>query len=150
MLLAASAGFNDTGLTLLDIGLGRVTQFLPLTKVWNGLAFSQDGRRIFVSAAIPACSTSSSMPTARRRLAGPVKPVQAARGRCSGGIAVASDDRPSSTSATKANHEVWVLAPDTLALEAQDRSVDSIRIRAPWGRTTGIFTSATGAAAASA
>ena len=49
MLLAASAGFNDTGLSLLDIASRKVTQFLPLQRIWNGLAFSLDGKRIFVS-----------------------------------------------------------------------------------------------------
>ena len=49
MLLAASAGFNDPGLSLLDIASRRVTQFFPLQRIWNGLAFSLDGRRIFVS-----------------------------------------------------------------------------------------------------
>ena len=47
-LLAASAGFSDTGLTLFDLAGKRVTQFLPLPRVWNGLAFSLDGRRVFV------------------------------------------------------------------------------------------------------
>ena len=49
MLVAASAGFNDTGLTLFDLATKRVSQFLPLRQVWNGLAFSKDGQRIFVS-----------------------------------------------------------------------------------------------------
>ena len=45
MLLAASGGFNDTGLTLFDMAGRRVSQFLPLPQVWNGLAFSKDGRQ---------------------------------------------------------------------------------------------------------
>src|SRR5712691_11678437 len=48
-VVAVSGGFRNTGLTLLDISGRRVTQFLPLTEAWNGLAFSKDGRRIFVS-----------------------------------------------------------------------------------------------------
>ena len=48
MLLAASGGFNDTGLSVLDIATRQRTQFLPLPEVWNGLAFSKDGTRIFV------------------------------------------------------------------------------------------------------
>ena len=35
-LLAASGGYNDTGLTLLDLKKGQVIQFLPLPQVWNG------------------------------------------------------------------------------------------------------------------
>src|SRR5438093_4130015 len=46
---AVNAGFQDTGLTLLDLATRQVKQFLALTQAWNGLAFSRDGRRIFVS-----------------------------------------------------------------------------------------------------
>ena len=49
MLVAVSAGFNRVGLTLIDLEGKRVAQFLPLPVVWNGLAFSKDGKRIFVS-----------------------------------------------------------------------------------------------------
>ena len=48
-VIAVSGGFTNTGLTLLDISGRHVTQFLPLAEAWNGLAFSKDGRRIFVS-----------------------------------------------------------------------------------------------------
>src|SRR6185503_4788473 len=48
MLLTVSAGFNDTGLCVFDIGTRKRTQFFPLPEVWNGLAFSHDGKRIFV------------------------------------------------------------------------------------------------------
>src|SRR5258708_2952447 len=41
MLVAASAGFNDTGLTLINMAAKRVSQFLPLPQVWNGLAFGK-------------------------------------------------------------------------------------------------------------
>jgi hypothetical protein len=41
MLVAASGGFNDTGLTLFEMAGKRVSQFLPLPEVWNGLAFSK-------------------------------------------------------------------------------------------------------------
>src|SRR5690348_12699972 len=49
-LVAVSGGYSDHGLTLLDPVARRVTQFLPLEEAWNGLAFSNDGRRIFVPA----------------------------------------------------------------------------------------------------
>src|SRR5438270_8297028 len=47
-LVAVSGGYNDQGLTLIDMAEKRVTQFLPLAEAWNGLAFSNDGRRILV------------------------------------------------------------------------------------------------------
>src|SRR4051812_23471351 len=49
MLVAVSGGFNNTGLTLLDLKTQEVSQFLPLKESWNGVAFSRDGRRIYVS-----------------------------------------------------------------------------------------------------
>jgi YVTN family beta-propeller protein len=49
VLAVVSAGFNDTGLSLLDLRTKTVKQFLALPEVWNGLAFSRDGHRIFVS-----------------------------------------------------------------------------------------------------
>src|SRR3954454_3459189 len=49
-LAAVSGGYGEHGLTLLDMTNKRVTQFLPVTEAWNGLAFSRDGRRIFVAA----------------------------------------------------------------------------------------------------
>src|SRR5947209_14882075 len=49
-LVAVSGGYNDQGLTLIDVAGKRVTQFLPMAEAWNGLAFTNDGRRILVSA----------------------------------------------------------------------------------------------------
>src|SRR4051812_15073080 len=47
MLVAMSAGFNDTGVTLLDLKTKEVAQFLPLKACFNGLAFSLDGTQLF-------------------------------------------------------------------------------------------------------
>jgi YVTN family beta-propeller protein len=48
-LVAVHGGFNQHGVTLLDPVSHQQTQFLPLEKSWNGLAFSRDGHRFFVS-----------------------------------------------------------------------------------------------------
>jgi DNA-binding beta-propeller fold protein YncE len=48
-LLAAHGGFNQHGLTVFDMASRQQTQFLPLPKSWNGLAFSRDGKQCFVS-----------------------------------------------------------------------------------------------------
>jgi hypothetical protein len=48
-LAAVGGGYNRHGLTLFDMARKQVAQFLPLPRAWNGLAFSLDGRRIFVS-----------------------------------------------------------------------------------------------------
>ena len=116
-LLAVSGGFSNTGLTLVDLATGQVTQFVPLGESWNGLAFSKDGRRVFVSGgdsgelhvmtyAAGAVSTNQ-----------PVKPLPDADRTFLAGIAV----HPVTGKVyvcNEGNHEVWVLHPDTLALEA--------------------------------
>jgi YVTN family beta-propeller protein len=48
-LLSVSGGFNNTGLTIFDTATRRVTQFFPLKTSFNGLAFSKNGRQIYVS-----------------------------------------------------------------------------------------------------
>jgi len=73
ILVAASAGYNNTGLSLLDIKSRRVTQFLPLRKIWNGLAFSLDGGRVLVSGGdsgqvhVFAYADGKATPASRRR-----------------------------------------------------------------------------------
>ena len=118
MLLAASGGFNDTGLTLFDIAGKRVGQFLPLPEVWNGLAFSGDGRRIFVSGGDSGVIHVFSYADGKATPAEPVKPAPEALATVLGGIAV----HPTTGKlyvCNEGNHEVWVLNPDTLALEAK-------------------------------
>src|SRR3954449_4514972 len=48
-VIAAHGGFNDEGVTILDLATQEPTQFFPLDEAWNGLAFSRDGHRFFVS-----------------------------------------------------------------------------------------------------
>src|SRR5882672_1439770 len=116
-VVAVSGGFRNTGLTLLDISGKRVTQFFPLAEAWNGLAFSKDGRRIFVSGGdsgqIHAFSYADSHATALIS----VKPNTNASATFLAGIAV----HPTSGKiyvCNEGNHEMWVLDPDTLQLEA--------------------------------
>src|SRR5208283_2533673 len=49
LLLAACAGYNNTGLAVIDLASKKVVQFFRLPQVWNGLAFSRDGKRVFVA-----------------------------------------------------------------------------------------------------
>ena len=43
-VLAACGGYNHTGLAVLSLAEKRVTRFFPLPEVFNGLAFSNDGK----------------------------------------------------------------------------------------------------------
>jgi YVTN family beta-propeller protein len=50
-VIAVGGAFKSLGVTVLDVATRHVTQFLPLPRCWNGLAFSQDGKRLFVTGA---------------------------------------------------------------------------------------------------
>lgn len=115
-IASVSGGFRNTGLTLLDVATRQVKQFLPLAEAWNGLAFSRDGRRIFVSGGdsgqIHVFSYSNGKATEEKA----VKPSPEGTGKFLAGIAV----HPGSGKlfvCNEGNHEVWVLNPDTLLLE---------------------------------
>jgi YVTN family beta-propeller protein len=117
-LLAASGGYNDTGLTLLDLKKGQVIQFLPLPQVWNGLAFSKDGRRIFVAGGDSGLIHVFNYADGKVTAADPIKPGPDALGTVLGSIAI----HPTTGRlyvCNEGNHEVWMLNPDTLALESK-------------------------------
>ncbi|WP_414661920.1 SMP-30/gluconolactonase/LRE family protein [Horticoccus sp. 23ND18S-11] len=116
-LVTVSGGFNDTGVTLLDLKTRQVTQFLPLKECWNGLAFSRDGKRLFVSGGDTGLIQVFDYASGQATAAKPVKPKTTDDPVFLAGIAV----HPTTGRVyvcNEANHEVWVLHPDTLAHEA--------------------------------
>ncbi len=116
LLLAACAGYNSTGLAVVDLATNRLSQFIPLPEVWNGLAFSRDGKRVFVSGGDSAelhIFTYNSGKLTRERS---VQPLPGDRPVFLAGIAVQPRTGVLYV-ANEANHEVWKLAADTL--EAQ-------------------------------
>ena len=117
-LVAVSGGFNDTGLTLLDLKTQVVSQFLPLKKSWNGVAFSGDGRRILVSGGDLGVIHVFTYTDGRATPTPAVKPAVPDGGNVFlAGIAV----HPTTGQVyvcNEANHQVWVLHPETLAIEA--------------------------------
>jgi YVTN family beta-propeller protein len=48
-LALAHGGYNAEGLTLIDAASRKLLQFIPMAAAWNGIAFSADGKTIFVS-----------------------------------------------------------------------------------------------------
>jgi YVTN family beta-propeller protein len=48
-LCIVSGGFNRTGVTLFDVATQRQTQFVPLPRAFNGIAFNREGTRLFFS-----------------------------------------------------------------------------------------------------
>ncbi|NOS70933.1 MAG: beta-propeller fold lactonase family protein [Verrucomicrobia bacterium] len=118
MLLAVNGGFNDTGLTLFDFSSKLVTQFLPLPQIWNGLAFSKDGRRIFVSGG------DSGVIHVFNYADGKATPAESVKPSNDGGITALGSIVIHPTTGklyvcNEGNHEVWMLNADTLALETR-------------------------------
>ncbi len=116
-VLAVCAGYNNTGLALLDLGTRKVGQFIPLPEVWNGLAFSKDGQRIFVSGGDSGQVHVFKYQDGQANPERAVKPSAEAKTVFLAGIAV----HPATGKlyiCNEANHELWVVDPDTLALEA--------------------------------
>src|SRR5579884_2333582 len=48
-VIATHGGFNDEGVSVLDLATQKRTQFIPLDEAWNGIAFNKDGQRFYVS-----------------------------------------------------------------------------------------------------
>ena len=117
MLLAASGGFNDTGLSVLDISTRQRTQFFPLPEVWNGLAFSADGHHIFVGGGDSGQIYQFTYAGGKVEAADIVKPAPDETLVFLAGIAI----HPKTGKVyvcNEANHEIWVLNAQTLAREA--------------------------------
>ncbi len=116
-LLAVSGGYNDTGLSVLDIASRQRTQFLPLPEVWNGLAFSSDGGRVFVGGGDSGKVYEFTYAAGKVESAGVVKPAPDETLVFLAGMAV----QPKTGKVyvcNEANHEIWVLNAQTLAREA--------------------------------
>lgn len=47
--VAVSAGYNNPGISVIDIATQKVTQTIPLPHTWNGLCFDGEGTRLVVS-----------------------------------------------------------------------------------------------------
>jgi YVTN family beta-propeller protein len=116
MLIAVSGGFSHHGVTLLDMAQRRVTQFLQLTQSWNGLAFSRDGRRFFVSGGDSGLIHVFKYADGQAALEKSVQPSPETNAI----FLAAITPHPTTGKlyvCNLGNHEVWVLNPTTLAME---------------------------------
>ena len=116
-LVAVHGGFNRHGVTLIDIATHKETQFIPLPKTWNGLVFSADGKKFFVSGGDSGLVHVFSYIDGKADLERSVKPSPEAADVFLAGMAV----HPGTGKlyvCNEANHEIWVVGPESLALEA--------------------------------
>ncbi|MDB6111722.1 MAG: phosphoesterase [Pedosphaera sp.] len=119
-LFAVHGGFNQHGLTVFDIATQKQTQFLPLAESWNGLAFSRDGKQCFVSGGDSGQIHVFRYTSGEAAFDRSVKPAPEAEQVFLSGIAI----HPSTGKlyvCNEANDEIWVLNPDSLALETTIR-----------------------------
>ncbi len=115
-LAVVTAGFTNTGLTLLDIETSEIKQFIPLEKCWNGLAFSRDGKKLFVSGGpAPQIYVFDFLDGKAIQLE-PIKPASTTKSIFLASIAI----HPTSNElyvCNEANHEILVLNANTLQVE---------------------------------
>jgi DNA-binding beta-propeller fold protein YncE len=117
-LVSVNGGFGEHGLSIIDIAGKRLTQFLPVTEAWNGLAFSRDGRRIFVAAGddatIHVFRYADGTATADRV----IKPDPKAHNAFLAGLAV-HPTTGTIYACDLGGNEVWALDGETLELRAK-------------------------------
>jgi YVTN family beta-propeller protein len=141
VLLAACAGYNATGLAVVDLATSKLSQFLPEPEVWNGLAFSRDGKKVYLSGGDSGKIYVFDYKAGKLSLGTPVSPMakpdvpsagkeahpvaptrkrrQAARPEGQSNVFLAGIAVHPGTGtlyvANEANDDVWVLDPETLA-----------------------------------
>lgn len=115
ILAAVSGGYSDTGLTLIDPATKK-TQFVSMKTSWNGVVFSKDGNRIFVSGGPSAeihvldykDGVASNDKSVKPKYQGPAFTAGIAVDPTTGKLYVCNEG----------NNEIWVVNPDTLEIEA--------------------------------
>lgn len=115
-LAVVTGGFNNTGLSLVDVLGRRVTQFLPLPRAFNGLAFNKEGNRVFVSGGNSGQIFPFKFAEGQATVEEPVSPAPEADQPFLAGMAVHAPTGKLYV-CNQANQEVWVVDPATLKLE---------------------------------
>jgi YVTN family beta-propeller protein len=114
-LVGVHGGFTRHGVTVIDMASRAETQFLPLAESWNGLAFSGDGKRFFVSGGDSGKIHVFKYANGEVSLERSVTPSGSGSEVFLAGLAVhAKTGRV--YACNEANDEIWVLDPGTLAL----------------------------------
>ena len=117
-LVGVHGGFTKHGVTIIDIAKRAPAQFIPIAETWNGLAFSGDGKKFFVSGGDSGKIHLLKLANGQATL-----DLSVAPGPSSGenvfvaGLAV-SPATGKLYACNEGGDEIWVLDPATLALQA--------------------------------
>lgn len=115
-LVVVSGGFNEHGVTLLDLKTRALKQFIRLPESWNGIAFTSDGGRFLVSGGDSGKIHVFAYTNGVASLEKSIQPSADTGDVFLASIAV----HPSNSKVyvcNEANHEIWVLNAETLARE---------------------------------
>jgi YVTN family beta-propeller protein len=115
-VLAVCAGYNEAGINITSLDAQRQRQFISIKEVFNGLAFSRDGKTFYVSGGDSGLIHVFNYADGKASSKGKMQPRASKALVFLAGIAV----HPANGSlyvCNEANHEVWRLNPDTLRIE---------------------------------
>lgn len=114
--VAVCAGYNSPGLAVLSVAEQKQTQFIPIPHIWNGLAFDREGKRLFVSGGNSGEVHVFKYEAGEFAPLTSMKVAKAGQPKFVAGIAVHPEDGRLYV-CNEANHELWVLNAETLAVE---------------------------------
>ena len=114
--IAVCAGYNQQGVNVVSLDAKRESQFITLKQAFNGLAFSRDGKKFYVSGGDSGVIYVFNYKDGKASLEREIKPGPDEPQVFLAGIAI----HPATGAlyvCNEANHEIWVLPPDTLRIE---------------------------------
>jgi YVTN family beta-propeller protein len=115
-VVAVCAGYNEAGVNLVSLDERRERQFISLPEVFNGLAFSPDGKRFYVSGGDSGDIYIFRYSNGKAQLEKTVHPGNKKEGVFLAGLAIQASSG-NLYICNEGNHEIWQLAANSLKLE---------------------------------
>jgi YVTN family beta-propeller protein len=115
-VVAVCAGYNEAGVNLVSLEGGRERQFISLKEAFNGIAFTANGKKFYVSGGDRGVIYVFGYAGGKAELEKEVQPSSEASPVFLAGLAL-EPGTGRVYACNEANHEIWVLEPDTLKLE---------------------------------
>lgn len=115
-VVAVCAGYNEAGVNLVSLDGKRERQFISLKEAFNGIAFTADGKHFYVSSGDRGVIYVFGYHSGKAELEKEVIPSSDPDPVFLAGLAL-DPGTGRLYACNEGNHEIWVLAPDTLKLE---------------------------------